>query len=153
MDEGEEARSEFIITGRNAPELLELEEELFHKMAFLVKPPIDIPRISFAIPGRDAKICVVVSNKLPQRPLAIGLISKDGRAFQGNPAEQFFSDGNIVNVTGDQHDLNRVPQSIHNGVNLRASASAADSDTLIGLGLVLADSFLLGGGVFAAYGF
>ncbi len=153
MDEGEEAGSEFIITDRNPAELLELEEELFHKMAFLVKPPIDIPRIGFAIPGRDAEICVVVSNKLLQCPSAIGLISKDGRAFQGNPAEQFFCDDDIVNVAGGQHDLNRVPQSVHNGVNLRASAAAADSDALIGLRLVLTDSFLLGGAVLAAYGF
>lgn len=153
MDEGEKARGELIITGCYPAELLELEEEHFHKMAFLIKPPIDIPRIGFAIPGRDAEIRIVVSNKLSQRPFAIGLIRKDGRAFQGNPAEQFFSDGDIVNVAGGQHDLNRVPQSVHNGVNLCASAAAANSDALIGLRLILTDSLLLGGGSFPSYGF
>ncbi len=82
MDEGEEARSEFIITGGNPAELLELEKERFHKMAFLIKPPIDIPWIDFVIFGRNAEICIVVSNKLPQRPFSIGLISKDSSTFQ-----------------------------------------------------------------------
>ena len=153
MDEREKSRSEFIITDGNPAELLQLKEEFFHKMAFLIKPPIDIPRISLANPGRDAEICVVVSNKLPQRPSAISLIRKDRRTFQGNPAEQFFSDRDIVNVAGGQHDLNRVPQSVHNGVNLRAFPAATDSDALIGLGLVLTDSFLLGRSGFAVYGF
>ena len=38
-----------------------------------------------------------------------------------------------------------VTQSVHNSVNFRASAAAADSDALIGLHLVLTDSFLGGG--------
>ena len=45
MDESEEAGSELIETGGDPSELLELEEKGFHKMALLVKPPIDIPRI------------------------------------------------------------------------------------------------------------
>lgn len=51
MDKGEKARSEFIVTDGNSAERFELEKEFFHKMAFLIKPPIAIPRISLAIPG------------------------------------------------------------------------------------------------------
>lgn len=51
-------RSEFIITDGNPMELLEFEEELSHKMSFLIKPPIDIPRIGFVFPGRNAEIRV-----------------------------------------------------------------------------------------------
>jgi len=98
MDEGEESRSKFIITDGNAAELLEPEEEVFHKMAFFIEPPIGIPRIGFTIPGWDAEIRVVVSNKLSQRPFAIGLVSKDGSPFQGNSVKQFPSDGDIVNI-------------------------------------------------------
>ena len=36
MDEGEEAGSEFIEASSNPSELLELEEEGFHKVTFLV---------------------------------------------------------------------------------------------------------------------
>ena len=46
MDESKEAGSELVIANGDSAELLELEEESFNKMAFLVKPPIDEPRIS-----------------------------------------------------------------------------------------------------------
>ena len=136
MDESKEAGGELVIANGDSAELLEFEEELFHKMAFLVKPPIDVPRISFTLPGRDTEIRVMVGNKLAKRPFAIGFISKDGRPFQGNPAEQLFSDSDVMNVAGGQHDLYRVAQSVHNGVNLGASAAPAHSDALIRLGLV-----------------
>ena len=147
MDEGKETGSELIIANGDSAELLEFEEELFHKMAFLVKPPIDVPRISFTLPGRDTEIRVTVGNKLAKRPFAIGFISKDGRSFQVNPAEQFFSDSNVMNVAGGQHDLYRVAQSVHNGVNLGASTAATHSDALINLGFrpdsvrILAEGF------------
>ena len=153
MDEGKEARSELIVANGNSAELLEFEEEGFHKMAFLVKPPIDKPRIGITLPGRDTKIRVMVGNKLAKRPLAVGLISKDSRSFQGDPAEQLFSDSDVMNVAGSQHDLNRVAQSVHDGVNLRASAASTDPDALICLSPVLTDSHLLGRSLLTVYGF
>ena len=122
-------------------------------MAFLVKPPIDVPRISLAFPGRDTKIRVMVGNKLAKRPFAIGFISKDSRSFQGNPAEQLFSDSDIMNVAGSQHNLYWVAQSVHNGMNLGASAATAHSNALIGLRFVLTDSRISGGGFLVLYGF
>ena len=147
MDKSKETGSELIIAGGDSAELLELEEEPFYKMAFLVKPPIDVPRISFTIPGRDTEIRIMVGDKLAKRPFAIGFISKDGRPFQGNPAEQLFSDSDVMNVAGGQHDLYRVAQSVHNGVNLGASTAATHSDALINLGFrpdsvrILAEGF------------
>ena len=153
MDEGKETGSELVIANGDSAELLELEEELFHEMAFLVKPPIDEPRISFTIPGRDAEVRVTVGNKLAKRPFAIGFISKDSRSFQVNPAEQFFSDSNVMNVAGGQHDLYRVAQSVHDSMNLGASAATAHSNALIGLRFVLTDSRISGGGFLVLYGF
>lgn len=51
-----------------------------------------------------------------------------------------------MNVACGQHGINQIPQSVHNDVNLRAFATAADSDTLIDLRFVLANSFLWGRG-------
>ena len=45
MNKGEETGCELIITHGNSAELLELEEECFDKMTFLVEPPIDKPRV------------------------------------------------------------------------------------------------------------
>ena len=153
MDEGKEMGSELIIANSDSAELLEFEEELFHKMTFLVKPPIDVPRISFTIPGRDTKIRVMVGNKLAKRPFAIGFISKDSRSFQGNPAEQLIGDSDIMNVAGGQHNLYRVAQSVYDGMNLGASAATAHSNALIDLGFRPDSVLLLGGGFYSFSGF
>ena len=153
MDESKEAGSELVIANGDSAELLELEEEPFYKRAFLVKPPIDVPRISFIILGRDTEIRIMVGDELTKRPFAIGFISKDSRSFQVNSAEQLFSDSNVMNVAGGQHDLYRVAQSVHNGMNLRASAAAAHSNALIRLGFCPDSIWILAGGFLAFYGF
>ena len=90
MDEGKEATSEFVVADCDSAELFEFEEECFHKMAFLVEPPINEPRVGIVRLGRDAEIRVVVGDKLAKLPLAVGPVSEDSGAFQVNPAEQFF---------------------------------------------------------------
>ena len=153
MDEGEEAGSEFIIANGDPTELLEFEKERFHKMTFLVMVPINIPGISLTISGRDAKIRVMIGNKFTQSPFAVCLIRKDSGSFQVNSTEQFFSDGDIMDVAGSQQDFNRVTQCVHDGVNLSTSAASTDTNALIGLRFVLADSLLLAGVFLTLYGF
>ena len=100
MDEGQEAGSEFFIADGNSAEFLEFEEEFLHKMAFLVKVPIDIPRIRVIRLGRDTEVRVMVSDKLAELPFAIGLVCKDSRPFQVNSAEQFFGDSDVTGIAG-----------------------------------------------------
>ena len=147
VDEGQEARSEFFIADGDSAELLEFEEEGFHKMAFLVKVPIDIPGVGVIRLGRDAEVRIMVSDKLAELPLAIGLVRKDSRPFQVNSAEQFFSDSDVTSIASCQHDLNRVAQSVHDSVNLGASAATAHPNALIDLGF-RPDSILFWGGAF-----
>ena len=92
MDEGKEAGSEFIEASGNSSELLELEEEGFHEMTLLVKPPIDVPRIGIIFPGRDTEIRVMVGDELTKLPLAVGPVSEDGRSLEVNLADQFLGD-------------------------------------------------------------
>ena len=136
MDEGKETSSEFIIAGSDTTKLLEFEEKRFHKMAFLVKPPIDEPRISLIVLWRNAKVRIMIGNKLTKSPFPIRFVRKHRRALQPNSAEQFFSDRNVMDVAGRQHYLNWVAKSVYNSVNLGASAAPAHSDALIRLGLV-----------------
>ena len=146
MDEGEEAGSKLIISHSDSAELLELEEEGFHKMAFLVEPPIDEPWVGVIRLRRDAKIRVMVGDKLTELPLAVSPVSEDCGAFQVNPAEQFFSDSDVAGVAGSQHDLNRIAQGVHNGVNHGTSAAPTDTDALINLGFRPDSVQLLAGG-------
>ena len=153
MDESEEAGSELIETGGDPSELLELEEEGFHKMALLVKPPIDIPRIGIIFPRGDTEIRIVVGDELTELPLAVGPVSKNGRILEVDLADQFLGNSNVRGIASGQHDHNGVAQSVYSSVNLGASAAAAHSDALIGLRFVLADSRISGGGFLAFYGF
>ena len=150
MDESEEAGSELIETGGDPSELLELEEEGFHKMALLVKPPIDVPRICIILPWWNTKIRVVVGDKLAELPLAVGPVSRNGRILEVDLADQFLGNSNVRGIASGQHDRNGIAQSVYSGVNLGASAATAHSNALINLGF-RPDSILLLGGTF--YGF
>ena len=153
MDESEEAGSELIETGSDPSELLELEEKGFHKMALLIKPPIDIPRIGIIFPWRDTKIRVVVGDKLAEIPLAVGPVSENGRALEVDLADQFLGDSNVRGIASGQHDRHGIAQSVYRGVNLDASAATAHSNALIDLGFRPDSVLLLGGGVYGFSGF
>ena len=153
MDESQEAGSEFIEACGDPSELLELEEEGFHKMAFLVEPPIDIPRIRIIFPRRDTEIRVVVGNELTEFPLAIGPVSENGRPLEVNLADQFLGDSNVRGVASGQQDRYGIAQSVYSGVNLGASAATAHSDALIHLGFLPDSVLILAGGLYGFGGF
>ena len=98
MDESKEAGSEFIEAGGDPTELLELEEEGFHEMTLLVKPPIDVPRIGIIFPGRDTEIRVVVSDELTELPLSVGSVGENGRSLEVDLADQFLGDSNVRGI-------------------------------------------------------
>ena len=153
MDESKEAGRKFIKAGGDPTELLELEEEGFHKMAFLVEPPIDEPWIGIIFPWRDAEIRVMVCDELTELPLSVGSISENGRSFEVDLADQFLSNGNVRGIAGSQHDRNGIAQSVYCGMNLRTSAAAAHSDALILLGFCPDSVRLLAGGFYGINGF
>ena len=153
MDKSQEAGSEFVEAGGDPTELLELEEEGFHKVTLLVKPPINVPRIGIISSRRDAEIRVVVSDELTELPLAVGSVSENGRPLEVNLADQFLSDSNVRSVSCGQQNCYGVAQSVYSGVNLGASATTAHSDALIDLGFRPDSVLLLGGGLYGFGGF
>ena len=64
-------------------------------MAFLVEPPIDVPRVGVIRPGRNTEIRVMVGNKLAKLPLAVGPVSKNGRILEVDLADQFLGNSNV----------------------------------------------------------
>ena len=153
MDEGEEARGKLVIAHGNTAELLELEEEGFHKMTLLIEPPIDVPRIGIIFPRRDTEIRVVVGDELTELPLAIGSVSENGRPLEVNLADQFLGDSNVGSIASGQHEGYGITQSVYSGVNLGASAATAHSNALINLGFRPDSVLLLGGGFYGISGF
>lgn len=153
MDEGEEARCELVKAHGNTAELLKIEEEGFHKLAFLVQPPIHVPGVGIIRCRQDTEIRVMVGDELAKFPLAIGSVGEDGRSSEINLADQFFGNGDVSGITGGQQNRDGIAQSVYSSVNLGGSAATAHSNALIGLRLVLTNSRLLGRGILTAYGF
>ena len=153
MDEGKKASSELVVAGGDSAELLELEEEGFHKMAFFVEPPIDEPRVGVIRLGRDAEIRIVVGDKLAKLPLAVSPVSKDGRTFEVNLGDQFLGNSDVSGIAGSQQYRNRVAQSVDSSVNLGASATAAHSNALIDLSFCPDRVQLLAGSFYGISGF
>ena len=58
-----------------------------------------------------------------------------------------------MNVSGGKLDMDWVAKSIHNGMNLGASAATAHSDALIDLGFRPDSVLILGGGFYGICGF
>ena len=95
MDESEEAGSELIETGGDPSELLELEEEGFHKMALLVKPPIDVLNLSSSVQSRNTQRSerqqrfpepevVILIRTAPRQPPRSGCLGRlSGKCYTG----------------------------------------------------------------------
>ena len=102
MYEGKEARSQFIVAGGYSAKLLELEEEFLYKMAFLIQPPVDIPRVGIVFFRRYAKIRVVVGNVFAQGPFAVCPVREHRGSFQADSAEQFLRNCDVASVASRQ---------------------------------------------------
>ena len=150
MDEGEEARSKLVKAHGDTAELLELEEEGLHKVAFLVQPPIDRPGGGDIRRWRYTIIRTVVGDELAKLALGVGSVGEDGRPLEVNLADQFFGNGDVSGITGGQQNRDGIAQSVHCGVNLGASAATAHANALINLSFRPDSVRLLGGGF---YGF
>ena len=153
MDEGEEARGKLVKAHGDTAELLELEEESLHKVAFLVQPPIDRPGGGDIRRWRDTVIRVVVGDILAKLALGVGSVSEDGRSLEINQADQFLGNSDVSGIASGQQDRYGVAQSVYSGVNLGASAAAAHSNALIDLGFGPDSVLLLGGGFYGFSGF
>ena len=153
MDEGEEAGGELVKAHGDTAELLKLEEEGLHKVAFLVQPPIDRPWVGDIRRWRDTVICAMVGDELAKLALGVGSVGEDGRPLEVDLADQFLGNGDVSGVASGQHDRYGVAQSIYSSVNLRASAASTDANALIELGFVFINLPVLGGGFYGFCGF
>jgi len=153
MDEGEEAGGELVKAHGDTAELLELEEEGLHKVAFLVQPPVDRPGIGDIRRWRDTVIRVVVGDILAKLALGVGSVSEDGRSLEINQADQFLGNSDVSGIASGQQDRYGVAQSVYSGVNLGASAATTHSNALIDLGFGPDSVLLLGGGFYGFSGF
>ncbi len=129
-----------ILTGGNAAELLQPKEKIFNEMALLVSPPIAEPWGGFIRLGRNAEIGVTIGDILTQAERSVCLDGQHSGAVDGNTAQEFFRNRDVIHVSSRKLDMNRVPQRVNNRMNLRAATSETYFDTFV-LALVLGLAF------------
>ena len=78
MDESEETICQLIKPGSNPPILLQLVEEAFYYMPFLVPDEVAVPGINGIGFRRNAEISIPIGNILPEFKGAICLVSQYG---------------------------------------------------------------------------
>jgi hypothetical protein len=102
MDESEEPRCQFIKPGSNPPILLQLIEEAFYQMTFLVLEEVAVPRINSIRFRGNAEIGIPIGDVLSKVVRAIRFIGQYGSfiRFQINVIQNIFRNDRIVNIPG-----------------------------------------------------
>ena len=132
MDKCQKTVSHLIIAGSDVSEILQLQEEGLYQVTILVEAPIHIPGIGFIALGRDTEISTMVGYVLPQFPLAISFVGQYGHSRpQLDCFQQLLRDLYVMYVPSGKLDMAWVAKSVHDGMNLGASAAPADTNALI----------------------
>ena len=140
MHKAQKPASMLIITGSNAAKLFQLEKKALHEMSFLISPPVAEPRLSFIRLRWDAIIGLMSGNVFPKSECSVSLISKHQRILDGNGAQQFLSDRDIMHVSSRKLNVNWISQRVNDRVDFRATPATAHSDAFV-LVLVLGIGF------------
>ena len=80
------------------------------------------------------------SNVFPKPECTVSFVGEHRRTLNGDRAQQFLCNSDIVHVSRRKLNMNRVSQCVNDRVNLRAASAAAYSDAFV-LALVLGIAF------------
>jgi len=127
---GEEVAGEFVISGGDAPPILDATEEVLD----LVSASIDrfraigfFGRVAATGNGRNSAI---VGDLLARLGAVIGLIGGD-KQRGSRRVEDFGDDLAVMHLPAGEHKVQRSAFSIDAGMDFRAAPTAADADRLI----------------------
>ena len=130
MDHREEVLSEFVVTGGDATEVLELAEEAFDQIAFAVEHLAEAG-FPFAIGfGRDIGHRALCLDQIADAIGVIGLVGQnDGARIE--TIKQAERRGAVVSLAGGQAEPDREALGIDDGVDLGREATAGATETMI----------------------
>lgn len=99
-NKSKESGSKLIIARGNTSEKLELEKEAFNQMAFLVMPPIALPRLFDTGFRRDVVAGALRTNVLSNFLGAICFVAKYYRALYPDMGQYVNSNSIVIDITG-----------------------------------------------------
>lgn len=129
MDAAQEISGCLVVAGRNGPVLFEASEEIFDKVASFVQVPIVIARLFARGSRRNHHRFAFAQQRLDHAGLGVvGLVGNDGLAL--GVAEQNIGSIQVMGLSRREMKSRGIAQRIDRGVDLRAQAPAAASQSL-----------------------
>ena len=126
---GEEVSGEFVVSGCDTAEVLELVEEAFDEIALTIEPPID-RALYFAVPlGRDVSLTATTGDEFYQVSPVITAVGDDISKRQ--TIEQSRSRRFVGGMTGGEQQPDRQAAFVHHRVDLGAQSSTRTADGVI----------------------
>jgi len=133
MNAREEVAGEFVVSGCDGPELLELGEEVLDQMARRVERSVEIVRQAAVGSWRDA-YGLAGGGQRPQHPL-LGVVALVGDQRSGLQArQQLVGSGKVVGLASGQVERGGIAERIDQGVYLGGQSAAGSADRLVGAG-------------------
>ena len=130
MEESEECRTELVVAGCDAPELLQLVEEAFDVVALAIDdflPPESLFAVGFVGNVGDRALITDVSTN------TVGIVTLvgDDNGAGLEPFEQGLRAGHVVSLAGRDDQADRAAFRVDAGVDFRGEAAPASADTTI----------------------
>lgn len=117
--EGQERGIALVISGGNSSKPLDFLEETLDQMALLVQMPVYWPRLGNVALWRDRVAGPMLRDINPNGSGAISPVCQYAAPADLDFFQQFNSVDAIIVIPGGEEELHRIPQTVHDGMDLR----------------------------------
>ena len=135
IDEGSERGCQFVIAGSNSTESLNLVEETLHQVPLFVEKVVAMPWLGAVLLRRNGIGSSIRSYVITNVSRTVRFISENVTSGYRYSFYQWNSSSRIVDLTTGKHKMNRIPQTINDGMDFCGFSTTACSDKLIVFGI------------------
>jgi hypothetical protein len=138
LDHGQVLFASFLVSGRDAAELLQPVHQALHPVAHSVEGAIEPPRARLIASGRDDRTDLATTQRSTHRAAAVRLVADQGAgptagtptavAAEGAAVHQRVKDGGFVSLPRRQHERQRLTPTFGAHVKLGREAALAGAE-------------------------
>ena len=130
-NKSEERLCEFVVSCCDTAKMFEFIEETLHQMTLFVQPPITLPRVRIIRFRRYTVIPTAFQNVSPDFRCAISLVAKHNTVNDFHMVKNVCGYFGIMHISRGELQMQRITQSVYNGMNLSGFSTTADSYFLV----------------------
>src|SRR5262249_1738829 len=116
LDSGKKIPSELVVARRNGAEVLELVEEALNKITLAVARKIAFARRLAIVLGWNDRRDLALSTGIDEGVSDVSLVTDHGIGV--DVFDQRLCAGQIMSLTGGEHEFDRIAQGVNEGMNL-----------------------------------